>query len=81
MGTSRAPKEPGVPAYRIPRLEVGEGAVIHAIWPERVFRFLLSDGRTVDVRSARDDSDLRGALLKYLNVDRIEGSVILEDPK
>lgn len=34
--------------------------------PMRRFRFLLSDGRTIDVDSAHDGSPLRGWLLERL---------------
>lgn len=69
----------GIPEYRRPQLTETGGGMIQATWPERVFRFLLSDGRTVDVRSSRDDSDLRGVLLEHMGVDKIEGSVIVAD--
>lgn len=49
-----------------------------AEWPMRRLRFLLSDGRTADVLSSRDDSDLRGALLAATGVERIEGVVWLD---
>jgi hypothetical protein len=46
--------------------------------PLRRWRFLLSDGRIIDVESARDDSILRGWVLEQLGVKknsdiRIEG--------
>jgi hypothetical protein len=42
-------------------------------------RFLLSDGRTVDVVTDRDDSDVRFELLAVTGVERIEGSTVLND--
>ena len=41
------------------------------------FRFLLSDGRVVDVDSARDDSRLRGWLLAELGARKIDGLCIV----
>lgn len=37
------------------------------------FRFLLDDGRVVDVAAWRDDSDLRAEVLKVTGANRIEG--------
>jgi hypothetical protein len=44
---------------------------------EFTLRFLLSDGRTLDVVSDRDDSDVRTAVLDYTKADRIEGVALL----
>lgn len=49
-----------------------------AVWPYHTIRFLLDDGRTIDVTTAKDDSDLRGALLEHMKAERIEGSVRLK---
>lgn len=54
-------------------LTAGEDSTLTAHWPMRRIRFLLSDGRTVDVLTDRDDSDLRGAILAYTGVERLEG--------
>lgn len=59
--------------------------VFVALRPTQRFRFLLSDGRTVDVLADRDDSDLRAAVLDETKVERIEGVTRLpfeedEDP-
>lgn len=72
------PKPPAPPPHR--------GCVVHqlpdgtyaAVWPSFMLRFLLSDGRTVDVITDRDDSDLRGALLDACQVERIEGAARLQ---
>lgn len=51
-----------------------------ANYPTFVFRFLFSDGRTMDVYALRDDSDLRAAVLAYAKADRIEGVAKLPAP-
>lgn len=54
----------------------------HYVWtlPERTYRFMLDDGRTVDVTArTADDSDLRSALLAATKAERIVGSVRLPD--
>ena len=63
---------------RWPALAEVDG-VLRATWPEHRVRFLLSDGRTVDVVTPRDDSDLRGALLDHLGVEAIMGHVRVEE--
>lgn len=48
------------------------------------YRFLLFDGRTVDVRAVSDDSWLRGAVVKLLKLDEkhpIVGVATLAEPK
>lgn len=45
-----------------------DGAVV-ITFPERVYRFLFSDGRTVDVVCVRDDSDVRKVVLDLLAAD------------
>ena len=57
---------------------LGDGTIV-AVWPEHTYRFLMSDGATVDVRTISDNSDLRGALLQYLEAERIEGVVRLPE--
>ena len=64
-----------IPEDRRVLLEPGEDGRLIVRYPTWVVRFLLSDGSTVDVECHRDDSDLRGALLEYLKVEKIEGSV------
>lgn len=54
--------------------------VLQAVWPQRLYRFMLSDGSFVDVLSARDDSDLRAAVLAYTKAERIEGVARLAEP-
>ena len=62
------------PTGREPALvEVGDGTYA-AEWRVKRLRFLFSDGRTADVLTAHDNSDLRGALLRTLGAERIEGS-------
>jgi len=39
---------------------------------------MFSDGRFVDVRAIRDDSDLRGVVLEYAQAERIEGVARLD---
>lgn len=51
--------------------------VLVAARPRKVIRFLLSDGRTVDVDTDQDDSDVREAVRKHTGAERIEGSVVL----
>lgn len=45
-----------------------DGALV-VTFPERVYRFLFSDGRTVDVVCVRDDSDVRKVVLDLLGAD------------
>lgn len=51
-----------------------------ARYRQRTYRFLLSNGETVDVVAARDDSDLRAAVVEqFVPPDgRIEGVAALE---
>ena len=64
---------------RWPHIEQVDGH-LQAVWPVRRVRFMLSDGRTVDVLTTRDDSDLRGALLDHLGGGlAIVGSVQLPE--
>src|SRR4051794_6537866 len=67
------------PNPRYPLLMPSADGMLDATWPTRTVRFLLSDGTTVDVRTTRVDSDLSGALLEYLKVAAITGSVILTE--
>ena len=75
----RKAKADAVPDYRRPNLAEDNSGTLVATWPVRRHRFLLSDGRTVDVLTPRDDSDLRGELLAHLGVERIEGVVVVDD--
>lgn len=53
-----------------PTLEpLGDGAYL-ARWQAFRFRFLLSDGSTVDVETPWDSSTLRGELLEVVSRDR-----------
>lgn len=45
-----------------------DGSVV-ITFPERTYRFLFSDGRTVDVVSVRDDSDVRKVVLDLFGAD------------
>jgi hypothetical protein len=55
--------------------------VVHAVWVKRRYRFMFSDGSTLDVIADRDDSDLRGAVLAYTKAERIEGTATLPLPE
>jgi hypothetical protein len=44
-----------------------------ATYEWRTYRFLLDDGRTIDVRAVIDDSVLRGAVLKTTQARSING--------
>lgn len=48
-----------------------------AAYEWRTFRFLLSDGRVVDVEAIWDDSNLRDAVRKAMEAERIEGVAIV----
>lgn len=61
-------------------LEERDGEVV-AVWVKHRYRFLFSDGRTLDVTSARDDSDLREAVLAYTKAERIEGVATIPLPE
>lgn len=54
-----------------------DGAIAGYGW--KVFRYLLSDGRTFDVTAITDDSDLRGAVLAFTKVDRIAGVTMIKE--
>jgi hypothetical protein len=41
------------------------------------YRFMFSDGSTLDVLCDRDDSDVRGAVLKHAAKERIEGVAVV----
>ena len=72
-----------IPEYRRIVLDPdGDGRLI-VRYPSIVYRFLFSDGSTVDVEGHRDDSDLRGELLRVLKKEKIEGvaTVSLEGAK
>jgi hypothetical protein len=47
---------------------VGNGT-LRAVRPVRRYRFLLDDGRTVDVECDRDDSSIREAVRKWAGGD------------
>jgi len=70
-----------IPEYRRVTLTLQDDGSYLATWPLQRHRFLLSDGRTIDVVTSRDDSDLRGALLEATGAERIEGSVRLKAPE
>lgn len=57
----------------------GDGALL-AVWPLYTVRFMFDDGRTVDVVTTRDDSDLRGELLAHCKAERIVGSTVVSAP-
>jgi hypothetical protein len=45
-----------------------------------VYRFLLNDGRTIDVSAITDDSYLRAAILTWMEAERICGVTELPPP-
>lgn len=66
-------------------LEVQSDGALRIVQPERRYRYLMSDGRVVDVIAARDDSDVRGLVIEHLagvgrqeTTLRIEGTVRLD---
>jgi hypothetical protein len=68
-----------IPPYRQVAVTLQDDGSYLATWPTQRLRFLLSDGRTIDVESSRDDSDLRAAVLEATKAERIEGVVTLKD--
>lgn len=48
-----------------------------AVWTLRTFRYLLSDGRTVDVNAPHDSSDVREAVLEHFGVAKVVGAALL----
>ena len=55
-------------------LEQAEDGTLIATYPMKRYRFMFSDGSTIDVVGMiRDDSDLRGAVLEITKAERIEG--------
>ena len=46
---------------------VGSGPSYEAQYEWRTYRFLLSNGNTIDVRGVTDDSTLRGEVIKLVN--------------
>jgi hypothetical protein len=57
-----------------------EDDVYVAMWHQRRYRFMFSDGTTADVQSHADSSTLRAALLDLLGKERIEGVADLSSP-
>lgn len=56
-----------------------DGAVMRATYAWHTFRFLLSDGTTLDVSAVWDDSNLRHAVLEHTGAERIEGVALLPE--
>lgn len=50
-----------------------------ATYQTRLWRFLFSDGRTVDVTAIWDDSELREAVREAVGAEKIEGIALVED--
>lgn len=69
-----------VPSRPMPTLVPHDDGTLLAVWPLSTVRFMFDDGRTVDVVTTRDDSDLRGELLKHCRAERIVGSTVLPGP-
>lgn len=71
MATAKKAKAEPPPPSGL-RITMRDGKwVVH--YEHTVYRFLLDDGRTVDVIAFRDDSDLRAAVLERTGAARIEG--------
>jgi hypothetical protein len=51
---------------------------LHVERPQYTYRFLFSDGRTLDVLADNDDSDVREAVRVYAEADRIAGVAKIE---
>lgn len=75
---ARKKTEPRLPGMTEPRLTTGDDGVVAAEWPILKVRFLLDDGRTIDVTTTVDDSRLREALLVHAEANQLMGSVVLE---
>jgi len=72
VATKRATPAPK-PTPRV-ALEANEtGSFLRAVYESHLYRFLLSDGRTLDVMSHTDDSYLREAVLAHTKAERIAG--------
>jgi hypothetical protein len=67
-----------IPPDRRLTLAPGDDGVVVASYTWKTYRFMFSDGRFVDVRAIRDDSDLRGFVLEYAQAERIEGVARLD---
>jgi len=68
------PKKDNDPAAkRRPTLYHRADGAFDVIWPTRWLRFLLGDGRTIDVLTTRDDSDLREAIRREFKAETIIG--------
>lgn len=70
---------PPVDERATPRL-VPVGDIFREELPMFLFRFLLDDGRTVDVVAHYDDSILRDLVLQSTGAERIEGVAKLPVP-
>lgn len=66
-----------IPLYRRVEFDVLSDGTLRAKYHWTTYRFLMSDGSSVDVVAVRDDSDLRGALLEHTKCGAIAGSVSL----
>ena len=64
------------PDRRITLIPQKDGSLL-ATYTWKQFRFMLSDGTTVDVLAVRDDSDLRAAVLAHTGATAIAGVVTL----
>jgi hypothetical protein len=64
------------PPVRVILVEDDDGNVV-ARYREYTCRYLLDDGRTLDVRAARDDSEMRGAVLAFTKANKIEGVAVI----
>jgi len=69
-----------IPPDRRVVLEDDGTGVLVASYTWKLYRFLLSDGRTVDIKAIRDDSDLRATILEVTKVEKIEGMARVPDP-
>ncbi len=76
------PAKKAAPKTERQRLRLAErDGVLAAVYPLHQYRFLFSDGSTLDVVAYRDDSDLREAMLEAAGsgVERIAGVATVLD--
>jgi hypothetical protein len=65
------------PPDRIVTFDPQPGGILKAVYVWKRYRFLMSDGSTVDVTATRDDSDLRAAVLAHTGAAAIAGVVTM----
>lgn len=78
MSAKRAAEPAPQPSVQLVPSTFDDGVLV-AVWRRRRLRFLLGDGSVLDVIAERDDSDLRGAVLRHTGAERIAGVAELPD--